>query len=111
MDQTNIAGVGNIYADEILFASRVSPLRKIKDLKPSEIKTIYKNIKKILKEAIQAKGTSADSYLDAYGQEGNFLKKLKVYGREDEKCVKCKGKVKRIKIGGRSAHFCPNCQT
>ncbi len=110
LDQKNLAGIGNIYSDEILFASRVNPLRKIKDLKPSEIKAVYKNIKKILSEAIKAKGTSADLYLDAYGREGDFLPKLKVYGRQGQKCVKCKGEIKRIKIGGRSAHFCPFCQ-
>ncbi|MBU1102039.1 DNA-formamidopyrimidine glycosylase [Patescibacteria group bacterium] len=110
MDQKNIAGIGNIYSDEILFASRVHPLRKIKDLKPTEVKNIYQNIKKILAQAIKLKGTSADLYLDAFGHEGDFLRCLKVYGREDEKCVKCKGRVKRIKIGGRSAHFCPECQ-
>ena len=110
MDQQNLAGIGNIYADEILFASRVHPLRKIKDLKPSEIKLIYQNIKKILTEAIKLKGTSADMYIDAYGKKGSFLKKLKIYGREDAKCFRCKGLVKRIKLGGRSAHFCPECQ-
>jgi len=110
LDQTNLAGIGNIYSDEILFASRVHPLRKIKDLKPSEIKLIFQNIRKILTEAIKLKGTSANLYIDAYGKPGDFLKKLKVYGREDEKCFRCKGLVKRIKLGGRSAHFCPNCQ-
>jgi len=110
MDQKNIAGIGNIYSDEILFASRVHPLRKIKDLRPTEIKNIYQNIKKILAQAVKLKGTSADLYLDAFGKEGNFLKYLKVYGREGKKCVKCKGEIKRIKIGGRSAHFCPACQ-
>jgi formamidopyrimidine-DNA glycosylase len=111
LDQKNIAGIGNIYSDEVLFASGVHPLRRIKDLKPSEIKAVYKNIKKILSEAVKAKGTSADLYIDAYGREGNFLPKLKVYGREGQKCVKCKGGVERIKIGGRSAHFCLKCQS
>ena len=113
MDPTNIAGIGNIYSDEILFASRIHPLRKIKDLKPDEIKTIYRNIRKILTEAIKLKGTSANLYLDAYGRQGDFFKHLKVYGREGEKCYRCKDKdiVKRIKLGGRSAHFCPSCQT
>ena len=111
LDQKNLAGIGNIYSDEILFASRVHPLRRLKDLKPSEIKAVYKNIKKILSEAIKAKGTSADLYLDAYGRQGDFLPKLKVYGRQGQKCVKCQGEVRRIKIGGRSAHFCPKCQT
>jgi len=110
MDPTNLAGIGNIYSDEILFASRVHPLRKIKDLKPSDIKAIYQNIRKILTEAIKLKGTSANLYLDAYGRQGDFLNHLKVYGREGEKCYRCKDIIKRIKLGGRSAHFCPACQ-
>jgi len=110
MDQQNIGGIGNIYSDEILFAARVYPLCKIKDLKPTEVKNIYQNIKKILSEAVKLKGTSADLYLDAFGREGDFLSRLKVYGREGQKCVKCKSIIKRLKIGGRSAHFCPHCQ-
>ncbi len=110
LDQTNIAGIGNIYSDEILFASCVHPLRKIKDLKPNETKAIFQNIRKILTEAIRLKGTSANLYIDVYGKPGDFLKKLKVYGHEGEKCFKCKGKINRIKLGGRSAHFCPACQ-
>ncbi len=111
MNQKNIAGIGNIYSDEILFASRVHPLRKIKDLKPTEVKNIYQNIKKILAQAVKSKGTSADLYLDAFGREGDFFKHLKVYGRESEKCLnKCGSVIKRLKINGRSAHFCPNCQ-
>lgn len=110
MDPQSIAGIGNIYADEILFASKVHPLRKNQDLSPAETKNIFQNIRKILAEAIKFRGTSVENYLDAKGQEGEFEKKLKVYGREGEKCKKCKGEVKRIKIGGRSAHFCPSCQ-
>lgn len=110
MDPKNIAGIGNIYSGEILFASRVHPLRRVASLKPEEIRRIYGNIGKILVEAIKLKGTSANDYLDAFGQKGKFAAKLKVYGKEGEKCVKCKGIITRIKIGGRSAHFCPVCQ-
>ena len=111
MDPKNIAGIGNIYSDEILFFARVHPLRRNKDLKKEEIKKIFQGIKKILPEAIKLKGTSANNYLDAFGRKGDFLKKLKVYGREGEQCAgRCAGKVARIKLGGRSAHFCPLCQ-
>lgn len=110
MDPKIIAGIGNIYSDEILFFSGVHPLRRNQTLKKEEVKKIFQGIKKILPEAIKAKGTSAENYVDAFGQKGSFLKKLKVYGREGEKCVKCKGEVVRMKIGGRSAHFCPLCQ-
>jgi len=110
MDQKNLAGIGNIYSDEILFFAGVHPLRRVGTLKEKEIKKIFEGLKKILQKAIRHRGTSADTYFDAFGQEGKFLKELKVYGREGKNCVKCEGKIKRIKIGGRSAHFCPRCQ-
>jgi len=110
MDPSNIAGIGNIYSDEILFFARVHPLRLIKDLTPEQIKKIFIGIKRILTEATQYKGTSQNDYLDAFGKEGSYVPHLKVYSREGQKCKKCPGIVERIKIGGRSAHFCPKCQ-
>jgi formamidopyrimidine-DNA glycosylase len=110
MNQKNIAGIGNIYSTEILFLAGIHPLRKIADLKPNEIRKIFKAIKKILNEAVRFHGASADTYLDARGKKGKYVPRLKVYGREGEKCKKCGGIVKRIKIGGRSAHYCPTCQ-
>lgn len=110
MDPQNIAGIGNIYADEILYVARIQPLRKNSSLNKTEVKKIFQAIKKILPQAIKSRGTSANDYLDAFGQPGNYFKKLKVYGREDQPCLGCHGRIKRIKIGGRSAHFCPVCQ-
>jgi formamidopyrimidine-DNA glycosylase len=110
MDQQNIAGIGNIYSDEILFFAGVHPLKRAGDLKPSEIKKIFEGIKKILPKAVSLKGSSIDEYLDALGRQGSYVPELKVYGREGEKCGRCGKIVKRIKIGGRSAHFCPKCQ-
>ena len=110
MDQKFIAGIGNIYSDEILFASRVHPLRRVKTLKDREIRLIQQNIKKILQKAVKLRGTSERTYVDAYGQKGSYLKQLKVYQKEGEKCPRCGAIIKRIKMGGRSAHFCPKCQ-
>ncbi len=111
MDQNLVAGIGNIYSDEILFYSRVHPLRTSRDLNDAEIKSLHKNIKKVLANAIKDRGTSAKDYLDAKGKKGEYDKKLKVYGKEGQKCPKkCSGLIARIKIGGRSAHFCPACQ-
>ncbi len=110
MDQQNIAGIGNIYSDEILFSARVHPLRKIADLRLEEGKKIFEGIKKILPEALKFQGSSVDLYLNALGKEGEYVPHLKVYGREGEKCKKCGGIIQRLKIGGRSAHFCPACQ-
>ncbi len=110
MNQEFIAGIGNIYSDEILFASRVHPLRRAGSLKPGEIKSIHQNIKRILREAIKRHGSSVQYYLDASGDKGDFARYHKVYQREGEKCFRCPSLVKRIKMGGRSAHFCPACQ-
>ncbi len=110
MDPKNLAGIGNIYADEILFFAGVHPLRQVKNLKKEETKKIFEGIKDILRLAIKLKGTSSNDYLDAFGQPGKFAARLKVYGRKGEKCVKCKGIIEKIKVGGRSASFCPTCQ-
>ena len=110
MDQTFLAGIGNLYADEILFASSVLPTRPVGRIKLAEAKKIYQNIKKILTLAIKYRGTSADLYIDAQGKKGNFLSKLKVYQREGQKCFRCGAIIKRIKINSRSAFFCPRCQ-
>jgi formamidopyrimidine-DNA glycosylase len=110
MDQKYISGIGNIYADESLFAAGIKPFRKIKTLKPQEIKKLYQAIPKILKYAIKHRGTSFSDYVDASGETGNFIKYLKVYGRAGKKCKKCSGIVKKIKLGGRGTHWCDKCQ-
>jgi len=110
MDPKNIAGIGNIYSDEILFEAGVLPGHPAENLTPSEIKKIFDAAKHILAWAVKLRGTSASDYLDAHGQKGKFLAQLKVYGREGENCVKCEGKIQRLKMNGRSAHFCPICQ-
>ena len=110
MDQRAISGIGNIYSDEILFASKVHPLRTVKTLKEKEIEKICQNIKKILKAAIKAHGSSVEHYVDACGKKGNYVKQHKVYQREGQKCLRCGSVIKRIKVGGRSAHFCSKCQ-
>ena len=110
MDQKFIAGIGNIYSDEILFAAKVHPLRQVKTLKDKEIQQIFQNIKKILQKAIQYRGTTEQYYRDACGKEGDYYNHLKVYQKEGEKCPRCGTIIKRAKIGGRSSHFCPKCQ-
>ncbi|MDI6882937.1 MAG: DNA-formamidopyrimidine glycosylase [Patescibacteria group bacterium] len=110
MDQKVIAGIGNIYSDEILFAAKVNPLCQVKALTEKEIKKIFQNMKKILKAAIKYQGSSVEYYLDACGQKGKYLPHHKVYQREGKPCRKCGTIIKKVKIGGRSAHFCPKCQ-
>lgn len=110
MDQKIIAGIGNIYADEILFESRVLPTRKIKDLKLSEWQKIYQSIIKILKLGIKYGGTTDSDYVNIEGKKGGMQDYLKVYHRTGKPCFGCKGLVERTTIAGRGTHYCPNCQ-
>lgn len=111
LNQKYIAGIGNIYADEILFEAGVLPDRKINSLKVEEIKKIYQAVKKILKKAVKYRGTTFNNYLDADGKRGKFLKLSKVYGREKEKCLRCqKSIIQKTRIAGRGTRYCKRCQ-
>jgi len=110
MNQGMIAGIGNIYSDEILFEAKIHPLKQIKELKNGDFKKIYQAMKKILQRAIVLRGDSMSDYRDVKGRKGRYQDVQKVYQREGQRCYQCKNMIKRIKIGGRSAHFCPTCQ-
>lgn len=110
LNQSCIAGIGNIYADEILFDAKIRPTRQAGGLSDEEIKALYKSIKKILKKAVEKRGTTFSDYVDASGNEGGFQKFLKVYGRAGLPCDGCEGKVKRIVVAGRGTNYCPICQ-
>lgn len=111
MDQSKIAGIGNIYADEILFESRIMPNRPAGSLGENELKKVFKACEDILKKAIKCRGTTFSDYCDTEGKKGNFTRFLKVYGRkEGEKCLNCPGIIKKMKIGGRSTKYCESCQ-
>ncbi len=110
MDQSLISGIGNIYGDEILFVAKVRPSRKTNRLSEKERKQIFQAIKKVLQKAVKYRGTSVSDFRDLKGEKGGFQKVLAVYRQTGKKCPKCSGKVERIKIGQRSAHYCPKCQ-
>jgi formamidopyrimidine-DNA glycosylase len=109
-DQSVIAGIGNIYSDEILFAARVSPLREGGSLSEKELKAVFLGMKKILRKAVKAKGESFSDFRITSGEKGGFDKFIKIYRKEGKPCPVCGEKIKREKVGGRSAHFCPRCQ-
>lgn len=111
LDQTVFAGIGNIYGDEILWYAGVRPLRKAESLSDSEIKKIYQASKKILNLALKKGGTSFDDYRKPDGTMGGYHLIRKVYQREGEKCSRDGAIIKRIKINGRSSHFCPKHQS
>lgn len=108
MDQTVLAGIGNIYSDEILWLSGIHPLKPVPSLTQEQLKTIFNSTKKILKRALEARGTSDSDYRDPSGRKGHYQEILYVYGLEKQKCQKNDGGIIiRIKVGSRSAHFCP----
>ena len=110
MDQSLIAGIGNIYSDEILFEAKIHPEKKAHVLKEEELKRIYQSIKKVLKKAIELGGESISDYRRPDGSKGGFDPLRKVYRREGKPCVRCRTPIKRIKIAQRSSYFCPKCQ-
>ena len=110
MDQNIVAGIGNIYSDEILWKAKINPLMSADKLKNRELKKIYEAIQEILKKAVKLRGTSTSDFRDPEGRKGRYVEKLSVYQKEGESCSRCGTKIKRIKLGGRSAHFCPKCQ-
>lgn len=110
LNQKVIAGLGNIYVDEVCFAAGVNPLKRANKLKKEEIKKLFLSIEKILKQAILKRGTTFNNYLDSDGNRGNFVGYLKVYGRGGESCKKCQNTLKKTKLAGRGTVFCLNCQ-
>ena len=112
MDQTFISGIGNIYANEALFMSRIRPLRSCNSLSLNEIKNLIFDIKKILRFSISKGGSSIRDFKDTLGKSGAFQQFFYVYGRENKNCsrISCKGKIKKIKISNRSSFYCNKCQ-
>ncbi|MEX0617112.1 MAG: bifunctional DNA-formamidopyrimidine glycosylase/DNA-(apurinic or apyrimidinic site) lyase [Candidatus Woykebacteria bacterium] len=110
MDQKKISGVGNIYADEALWRAKIHPEKRAEKLTEEELKKLYNSILYVLKEGIEDRGTSVDQYLDVHGEKGGHAKNLKVFRLNGEPCPRCKTTIKKIRVGGRGTHFCPNCQ-
>ncbi len=111
MDQKAVAGIGNIYASEILYGAGIDPLRPASSLGPDEWKRIAAVAARVLKKAVQCRGTSISDWQDLFARHGEYQHQLRVYGRAAEPCVKCKSEVRRIVIAGRSTFYCPRCQT
>lgn len=112
MDQRLLVGIGNIYSDEILFAAKILPFRKVSELQDIELGTIHKHIAPVLKAGIDFGGDSMSDYRNIYGEAGTFQGKHKAYRRTNLPCVRngCNGNIKRLVLNARSAHYCPICQ-
>lgn len=110
LDQAIVAGVGNIYADEALFLSGIAPTQPCGQLTLAEIDRLRTALIQVLQDSIQAGGTTFSNFLNVQGINGNYGGTAWVYNREGQPCRVCKTLIGRIKLGGRSAHFCPHCQ-
>ena len=110
MDQSVVAGLGNIYVDESLFDAGIHPLKLANRLTTEQVTSLTKSIKKVLRRAIRHRGSTLRDYVDAEGGKGAFQRLHSVYDRAGKPCRRCKMPIKRIVLGGRSTHFCPTCQ-
>jgi formamidopyrimidine-DNA glycosylase len=110
LDQHIVAGIGNMYADEALFAARIHPLRKADDLSPKEVRTLHKCIRRILRAAIDSKGASVDTYVRPEGELGTAHSDFKVAHKGGEPCPVCGCTIERVAVQNRGTYFCPRCQ-
>lgn len=110
LDQKIVVGIGNIYADEILYDAYVHPERKGKDLNSKEIKRLRDSIISIMNKAVEKGGTTIRTYANAFGAQGSYQDYLSVYGKTGEACPRCQHTIEKIKVAQRGTHFCPQCQ-
>lgn len=110
LDQTVIAGIGNIYADESLFEAGINPLRSARDLALDELQALTEKIRIVLGRAIEAGGSSIKDYTDSAGVNGSYQDESLVYGRVGQPCRRCATAIERVRLIGRSTHFCRQCQ-
>jgi formamidopyrimidine-DNA glycosylase len=110
LDQCIVAGIGNMYADEALFAARIHPLRKADDLSPAEVRTLHNYIRKILRAAIGSKGASVDTYVRPEGELGTAHFDFKVAHKGGESCPTCGSPIERVPVQNRGTCFCSRCQ-
>ncbi len=110
LDQSNMAGLGNIYVDEVLFLSKINPLRKGKNVNVDECEIVIKNSVQVLNKAIQLGGSTIKSYHSGNKVDGRFQNELNVYGKKGEKCPFCDSIIEKTVVGGRGTHYCPKCQ-
>lgn len=110
LDQTNIAGLGNIYVDEALFYAQIHPEQEVAALNNKDITLLYEGIRKCLSDGVKAGGATVRSYRNSDGEMGYFQLQIQVYGRRDEPCNRCGSQIERLVVAGRGTHICPKCQ-
>lgn len=110
LDQTVIAGVGNIYADESLFAAKIHPLTLVKNLSGHKIKKLHQVLREILELSIEKGGSTDRNYVDAEGNKGSYLQFAQVFRKNGQPCNRCGTTIQKTRVAGRGTHICPKCQ-
>jgi formamidopyrimidine-DNA glycosylase len=110
LDQSVLRGVGNIYADESLWRAKIHPAKLGANLDEKQVKLLYKSLQGILRSAIVMRGSSIADFVDVEGQAGEYQRHHRVYGREGERCFRCRTEIRRAIVAGRSSYYCPECQ-
>lgn len=111
LDQSVIAGVGNIYADEALWGAKLHPRRLVSSLTEQEFETLYNELRAVMNLAIEKGGSSNHTYVNAEGKKGSYMDFARAFRREGKPCPRCEGTIEKIRVAGRGTHFCPYCQT
>lgn len=110
LDQSRVAGIGNIYADEALHRAGIHPLRRLDELFREDVDRLYRAIREVLSEALSRGGSSVSDYVDARGERGGFQASHRVYRRAGEPCLRCGEPICKVRVAGRGTYFCPRCQ-
>lgn len=110
LDQTVVAGIGNIYADESLWAAKIHPLTRVRDVSKTKINSLFTAMQAVLRLSIQKGGSTDKNYVNHKGEKGSYLAFAKVFRREGQPCPRCNGAIIKIRVAGRGTHICPHCQ-
>lgn len=110
LDQTVVAGIGNIYADEALWGAKIHPVTPVRELSPAKFHKLYDELVYVLKLSIEKGGSTDKNYVDAEGRRGSYLSFARVFRREGQACPRCGHTIEKIRMAGRGTHFCPHCQ-
>ena len=110
LDQTVLAGIGNIYADEALWAAKIHPETRVQDIPPAKLAALHKGLRAVLRLSIQKGGSTDRNYVDAHGRKGSYLGFAKVFRRQGQPCERCGTSILKLRVAGRGTHICPHCQ-
>jgi formamidopyrimidine-DNA glycosylase len=110
LDQTVVAGVGNIYADESLWGAKIHPLTLVSDVPKAKLVALYNSLREVLNLSIQKGGSTDKNYVDAEGKKGSYLSFANVFRKEGQPCPRCGTQIEKIRVAGRGTHICPHCQ-